>query len=833
MAVSSTNRIAGPFSGAGTTGPFPFAFRVFQASDLFVVRTNADGTRDVLSVSVGFTAEINTDQNSAPGGELTLTDALPVGASLVFTTALDALQLMRLTNAGGFYPEAIEQQLDYLTILIQQHDTALAQTLRVPEVAGIPELPDKQARALTIQMYDADGDPVCLPAVEGDATELALVLAGDAGAGMIGFDPSDSYPAGSVGASLVDALQGQVAVVDTVAALVAYTGDTSVVMTRGYWTTGDGGGATYILQPDTPSPGGNEIDVIDRADGRWYRLHIPGEYLPSRQAGIKGDESTGETARLDAALRRCWTTLKKGFLVQGRPRLDACLLIDYPVHIKFEGAISEPSDSGASYGNSYFRGLNTATSLQALVSLTHPGIYIEGGGVVGDWSPDAPGDGWQTDGVFIGAHGVRWAAGQFKHVGRDGVRVGDFVGGPGTNSNTAYLDKCHASYVGRHGANLSDEDSPADANALLITSFEGKDCGGYGIHVGVSGLGVTIVAPNCERNDTGGLYVSDSAIGSVVVVGGDFEDNGPTGFENVIDASNGTRLFLVGVHDHSTMLNSAPKLDVRANQPTATLLTLQNTNTASNASAQLKMTTSAGNGGLWQLSEAAGGWFLVGTTHDGPVGLMVNDIIRFGFNADGSLGIGGFSGVGTSGYVLTSQGPGAPPIWAAGGGGGGSSPLTTKGDLYGRSASGDARLPVGSNGQILSADSAEATGLKWVTPAYVAKAGDTMTGDLVVSKSDATLQATASTGNANLVAATAGGITGGVRSGGGAVEVGSISSHDTRLLSNNTARITLFTSGNVEVNTSSATLYLTGLPTSSPGVAGAVWRDGSGYLRIA
>jgi hypothetical protein len=47
---------------------------------------------------------------------------------------------------------------------------------------------------------------------------------------------------------------------------------------------------------------------------------------------------------------------------------------------------------------------------------------------------------------------------------------------------------------------------------------------------------------------------------------------------------------------------------------------------------------------------------------------------------------------------------------------GGSSPLTTKGDLYTYSTT-DARLPVGTNGHTLVADSAEATGLKWQAPA--------------------------------------------------------------------------------------------------------------------
>lgn len=47
-------------------------------------------------------------------------------------------------------------------------------------------------------------------------------------------------------------------------------------------------------------------------------------------------------------------------------------------------------------------------------------------------------------------------------------------------------------------------------------------------------------------------------------------------------------------------------------------------------------------------------------------------------------------------------------------GGGVLSPLTTKGDIWVYSTL-DARLPVGTNGQYLTADSTEATGLKWIT----------------------------------------------------------------------------------------------------------------------
>jgi hypothetical protein len=55
----------------------------------------------------------------------------------------------------------------------------------------------------------------------------------------------------------------------------------------------------------------------------------------------------------------------------------------------------------------------------------------------------------------------------------------------------------------------------------------------------------------------------------------------------------------------------------------------------------------------------------------------------------------------------------ADNTWKPYSGGGGSSPLTTKGDLYTRNASADARLPVGLDTQVLLADSTTTTGLKW------------------------------------------------------------------------------------------------------------------------
>jgi hypothetical protein len=86
-----------------------------------------------------------------------------------------------------------------------------------------------------------------------------------------------------------------------------------------------------------------------------------------------------------------------------------------------------------------------------------------------------------------------------------------------------------------------------------------------------------------------------------------------------------------------------------------------------------------------------------------------------------------------------------------GGGGGGASPLTTKGDIWVYSTA-DTRLAVGSNGQILSADSTTATGLKWI-PAPTSAVWGSITGSLASQTDLSTaLAAKANTSSLSLVA---------------------------------------------------------------------------------
>jgi len=90
-------------------------------------------------------------------------------------------------------------------------------------------------------------------------------------------------------------------------------------------------------------------------------------------------------------------------------------------------------------------------------------------------------------------------------------------------------------------------------------------------------------------------------------------------------------------------------------------------------------------------------------------------------------------GIGSSGQVLTVAA--GVPSWATPA----TSPLTTKGDIFSFSTVA-ARLPVGTNNYVLTADSAEATGLKW------AASGGFTTATFYDLKSDGTSAGTFTSG---------------------------------------------------------------------------------------
>ena len=163
MTISSTTRIAGPFIGNGTASVLPFTFKVFAAADLDVVRLNTStGVETTLVLTTDYTVALNIDQDSNPGGTVTLVAGpLATGFTLTITSDIANLQPTDLTNQGGFYPEVITDSFDRATIQIQQMAGDVSRSIKAPISDGSPdmELPAASVRANTFLAFDANGVP--------------------------------------------------------------------------------------------------------------------------------------------------------------------------------------------------------------------------------------------------------------------------------------------------------------------------------------------------------------------------------------------------------------------------------------------------------------------------------------------------------------------------------------------------------------------------------------------------------------------------------------------------------------------------------------------------
>jgi len=168
MPISSTTRKAGPFVGNDVLTTFAFTFKAFCSADLYVVKlVVSTGVETVLTLTTDYTVDLNADQNTSPGGTITLTAPLPTGSTLVITTSLGNLQPTDLTNQGGFYPSVITDALDRAVILVQQLQEGSDRSIKYPisdDSVGVT-LPAAAQRAGVTLAFDDDGAPIAGPSV--------------------------------------------------------------------------------------------------------------------------------------------------------------------------------------------------------------------------------------------------------------------------------------------------------------------------------------------------------------------------------------------------------------------------------------------------------------------------------------------------------------------------------------------------------------------------------------------------------------------------------------------------------------------------------------------
>ena len=191
MTISSNTRQAGPFTGNGSAATFAFTFKVFDEADLVVIKTTtATGTDATLTITTDYTVDLNENQNTSPGGSVTLTaGVLATGYKLTVTSDIDNQQPIDLTNQGGFYPSVINDALDRVTIQVQQVDNAVERSVKFPisdGVSGDILLPSIDVRKGTVLAFnESTGLPEAGPDISATSTVAGNAAAINTVAGQI------------------------------------------------------------------------------------------------------------------------------------------------------------------------------------------------------------------------------------------------------------------------------------------------------------------------------------------------------------------------------------------------------------------------------------------------------------------------------------------------------------------------------------------------------------------------------------------------------------------------------------------------------------------------
>lgn len=188
MTVSSEIPKSGPYAGDGANTVFARTFYIASDAELVIIETDSDGVETV--VSSGFTiADAGLDE-----GDVTF-DTAPADGNLITMYRVTALsQLVELTNQGGLFLDTIEDALDKITRILQDHQERIDRAV-VVDVSGSDD------PATLIDDLEAQTDAATLSASEASTSAAAAaVSAAEAAASALLAQPQYYMSAADDGA---------------------------------------------------------------------------------------------------------------------------------------------------------------------------------------------------------------------------------------------------------------------------------------------------------------------------------------------------------------------------------------------------------------------------------------------------------------------------------------------------------------------------------------------------------------------------------------------------------------------------------------------------------
>ena len=195
--TTTTNTVSA--IGTGAIATIPYTFPIATSADLVGTQRDLNGAETTLVLGTDYTV---TGAGTLAGGNIVSVAAIPLGYKWVFKRERAITQATDLRNQGAYYPEVIEDALDKLTDIAQQHKEKLDRCLTASETDSLssyllPSLEGKEGYALGVVSGPALGlvasSAVALAADLADTTDPAK------GPGMMGYSSTTAYPEGTIG----------------------------------------------------------------------------------------------------------------------------------------------------------------------------------------------------------------------------------------------------------------------------------------------------------------------------------------------------------------------------------------------------------------------------------------------------------------------------------------------------------------------------------------------------------------------------------------------------------------------------------------------------------
>jgi hypothetical protein len=168
------------FTGNDVNETFSYTLKITDSDHIKLVHTDADGAENVLADPlVNDTDYTVNGVGDTGGGSVTFPKAGSVYSTLASGEKLSILynfpieQTLDIGNTGRIFNESVEDALDYMTVLINQHEELFDRSIKLVEGSTLtdiffPEGTSAANRATKVAAWDADGTALTLGTTIGE-----------------------------------------------------------------------------------------------------------------------------------------------------------------------------------------------------------------------------------------------------------------------------------------------------------------------------------------------------------------------------------------------------------------------------------------------------------------------------------------------------------------------------------------------------------------------------------------------------------------------------------------------------------------------------------------